>query len=111
MNRHFRFVPFTIAQDLTAWPEYRAVCVSGEETDCGADSGWLPGPAQVEEWARKHTQGTGHLRYRRSFSDYMQLEPPEDFEPVKVIRGEVVEHTRAIETPPRLMLERVRVTP
>ncbi len=110
MSRCFRYVPFTILQDRTAWPEYRAVCVAGEDADCGADSGELPGPAQVEEWARKHTQDTGHLRYRRTFSDYMQLEPPEDLMPVMVSQGETVEHARAIEASPMLRLARASAT-
>ncbi|WP_238697386.1 hypothetical protein [Streptomyces sp. E2N166] len=74
-RRVFRYVPFVIAQDPSALPEYEARCVSGDEADCGASSGPCPGPEEVEEWQRGHTQETRHLRYRRLFADYAVLEP------------------------------------
>ncbi|MFF2022342.1 hypothetical protein ACFVW2_11140 [Streptomyces sp. NPDC058171] len=77
LRRVFRYVPFTIAQDPTAEPEYAAQCVSGAEADCGAESGACGHPADVEDWLRAHTQETRHLRYRRTFADYAELEPPE----------------------------------
>ncbi|MEU0246041.1 hypothetical protein ABZ192_17180 [Streptomyces sp. NPDC006235] len=73
-RRIFRYVPYSIVQDASAVPEYQAYCVSGEEEDCGASSGPRPTPAEVEEWQRRHTQETRHLRYRRSFADYAVLE-------------------------------------
>jgi hypothetical protein len=73
-RRIFRYVPYSIVQDASAQPEYEAYCVSGEETDCGAGSGPCQTPAEVEEWQRRHTQETRHLRYRRSFADYAVLE-------------------------------------
>jgi len=76
-RRVFRFVPYAIVQDATAEPEYEARCVSGDEADCGAGSGPRNGPAEVEEWQRRHTQETRHLRYRRNFADYAVLEPVE----------------------------------
>jgi hypothetical protein len=72
-RRIFRYVPYTIVQDASALPEYEAYCVSGEERDCGAGSGRCQGPGEVEEWQRRHTQETRHLRYRRSFADYAVL--------------------------------------
>ncbi len=77
-RRVFRYVPYVIAQDATAEPEYEARCVSGDETECGAESGVHHDPAGVEEWQRRHTQETRHLRYRRSFGDYSVLEPLEE---------------------------------
>lgn len=65
-----RYVPFTVRQDPLAQPTYAAMCVSGDEADCGAVSGEHPDPAPVEEWMRKHTQETRHDRYRRTFTDY-----------------------------------------
>ncbi|MFF4548901.1 hypothetical protein [Streptomyces sp. NPDC001435] len=62
-----------IEQDPTTEPEYEALCVSGDETDCGARSGTHGHPGPVEEWQRKHTQETRHLRYRRNFGDYAVL--------------------------------------
>jgi hypothetical protein len=73
-RRIFRYVPYSIVQDASAEPEYEALCVSGEEADCGASSGPCHHPAEVEEWQRRHTQETRHTRYRRSFADYAVLE-------------------------------------
>ncbi|MGC9536319.1 hypothetical protein [Streptomyces sp. UG1] len=74
-RRTFRYVPYSIVQDATAMPEYEARCVSGDEEECGAESGLRLDPTEVEEWQRRHTQETRHLRYRRSFGDYAVLEP------------------------------------
>ncbi|MEU2538221.1 hypothetical protein [Streptomyces iakyrus] len=73
-RRIFRYVPYTIVQDASARPEYEACCVSGDEEDCGASSGRCQAPGEVEEWQRRHTQETRHLRYRRCFADYAVLE-------------------------------------
>ncbi|MFV0134360.1 hypothetical protein ACLGIH_14140 [Streptomyces sp. HMX87] len=72
-RRVFRYVPYAIVQDPSAEPEYQAWCVWGDEADCGASSGPCPSPEEVEEWQRRHTQETRHLRYRRSFADYAVL--------------------------------------
>ena len=72
----FRYVPFTIEQDRTAEPEYEARCVSGDDVECGARSGTYSRPGPVEEWQRRHTQETRHLRCRRNFGDYAVLRPP-----------------------------------
>ncbi|WP_238782801.1 hypothetical protein [Streptomyces monomycini] len=68
-------MPFTITQDMSAEPEYEARCVAGDEAECGAASGTHHDPGPVEEWQRKHTQNTGHRRYRRTFGDYAELQP------------------------------------
>ena len=73
-RRLFRYVPYSIVQDPLAATEYEACCVSGEEADCGAGSGPRSDPAEVEEWQRRHTQESGHTRYRRCFADYAVLE-------------------------------------
>lgn len=94
-RRTFRYVPFTIVQDVTAEPEYATRCVSGDESECGAESGVRGHPADVEEWQRRHTQETRHTRYRRTFADYAVMEPPSgvasglpaDLEPVRVARA------------------------
>ncbi|WP_200303958.1 DUF7848 domain-containing protein [Streptomyces adelaidensis] len=74
-RRVLRYVPYVIAQDATAEPEYEARCVSGDEVECGAESGVRSDPAAVEEWQRRHTQETRHSRYRRGFADYAVMEP------------------------------------
>lgn len=84
-RRVFRYVPFTIEQDRTAEPEYEARCVSGDESECGARSGTYGHPAPVEEWQRRHTQETRHLRYRRNFGDYAVLRPPAEL--AELLRG------------------------
>ncbi len=77
MKRTFRYTTWTFEQDTTTYPEYSARCVTGEEKDCGEliRSG---GTEWVEEWMRRHTQITGHTRYRRTVDDYVTLEPPQE---------------------------------
>ncbi|MFI1356974.1 hypothetical protein ACH4TV_25845 [Streptomyces sp. NPDC020898] len=94
-RRTFRYVPFTIVQDVTAEPEYATRCVSGDEFECGAESGVQGHPADVEEWQRRHMQETRHARYRRTFADYAVMEPPDGvaaglpagLEPARVVRA------------------------
>jgi len=76
-RRRFRYVPYALVQDPMAEPEYAAHCVSGDEADCGAESGVRHELATVEEWQRRHTQETRHTRYRRTFADYAVMEPRE----------------------------------
>lgn len=65
-----RFVNFTTTQDLEAEPLYAAVCVSGPYADCGETSGSWTVPDEVDRWMVCHTAGTGHGRFRRTFTDY-----------------------------------------
>ncbi len=74
-RRVFRYVAYTLVQDPTAYQEYAARCVSCDDSECGAESGVRPGPGDVEEWQRRHTQETRHTRYRRVFADYAVMEP------------------------------------
>ncbi|MFD7863426.1 hypothetical protein [Streptomyces sp. NPDC059783] len=76
-SRTIRYVPFTVEQDPLAEPEYAARCVSGAESECGADSATYNCPQPVEEWQRRHAQETGHRRFRRNFGDYAVMRPPE----------------------------------
>ncbi|MFE0178463.1 hypothetical protein ACFWZ2_39760 [Streptomyces sp. NPDC059002] len=69
-------MPYALVQDPYAAPEYEARCVAGDDADCGAVSGRHVDPGPVEEWQRRHTQETGHTRYRRTFVDYAVMEPP-----------------------------------
>lgn len=81
----FLYVPWTTRQDPTAFPTYEAKCVTGDETDCGAESGPKLRPQDVETWMDGHLRDTGHTRYLRVFSDYAitqrEGEPP--LEPVR----------------------------
>lgn len=100
-----RFVPYTVAQDLLAWPEYAARCVSGDEHECGEESGSKSDPKDVEKWMNSHLRATGHLRFRRTFADYAVFEPPEGYGEGRIVPGEMVEYARAVETPAPLAIE------
>ncbi len=71
----FRCVPFTIEQDQTAESECEARCVSGDETECGAESGTHAAGAGRGE-RHRHTQETGHRRCRGDLGDYEVMWPP-----------------------------------
>ncbi len=71
----YRFRNYTISRDETAAPEYGAVCVTGDDADCGASSGEQVTPEEVEKWLMGHMRETGHKRFRRSFADYADIDP------------------------------------
>ncbi|MFE7114449.1 hypothetical protein ACFU99_03375 [Streptomyces sp. NPDC057654] len=85
MSRTFRYVPYMITHDPLACTEVSAVCVSGDDTECGEKSSVYLRPDSVIEWMRQHAQETGHRRYRRSYGHYLLLEPPDDFTGATVI--------------------------
>ncbi|MFK8850197.1 hypothetical protein [Streptomyces sp. Ac-502] len=72
-RRTLRFVPFRIEQDRTAEPTYEAVCVSGDDKECGQSSDEWITPHPVEVWMREHSRDTGHTRFRRAFVDYADV--------------------------------------
>ena len=80
----FRFVPFTIVQDPDTEPTYRAWCVSGDEEECGQDSGEWITPHPVEVWMDAHVRRTGHLNYRRAFYDNAVYDAPDAPRPEEV---------------------------
>lgn len=86
-RRVFRYVPFAIEPDQTAEPEYEASCVSGNDVECGARSGTHSGPGPVEEWQRRHTQETGHRRFRRAFGDYAVMRPSAERAELARVKG------------------------
>ncbi|MFC1417047.1 DUF7848 domain-containing protein [Streptacidiphilus cavernicola] len=67
----FRFRNYEIKPDLTGLPLLAAVCVSGEETECGAASEEQTDPEKVGRWIAQHLQDTGHDRYQRRYADYV----------------------------------------
>jgi hypothetical protein len=87
VTRTFRFRMFEVTQesgtpqpsgittDESAMPEYEAVCVSGDETDCGEGSGPLEDADELARWMAEHTRDTGHQRYRRAYCEYALVEP------------------------------------
>lgn len=64
MRGAYRFREYGVAPDELAETAVQAVCVSGEEEDCGADSGDRPDGAALTRWMAEHTRDTGHRRFR-----------------------------------------------
>ncbi|CAM5655211.1 hypothetical protein GCM10010329_11520 [Streptomyces spiroverticillatus] len=83
-----RFVPYRIAPDPLSEPEYEAVCVSGDDADCGAASGTSATPEPVAAWQFTHSGETGHTRFRRTFHEYTVTTPADGSECSIVPRGE-----------------------
>lgn len=52
--------------DPQALPTFTAVCVTGEDTDCGATSGDVLDPDTLVQWIAVHFRDTGHTRFERS---------------------------------------------
>ncbi|WNI19917.1 hypothetical protein [Actinacidiphila sp. ITFR-21] len=74
-TRRFRFQNYTIAADDSALPEFHAVCVTGEDADCGADSGRHASAAELDRWMAEHARDAGHTRFRRSEWTYAEVQP------------------------------------
>lgn len=74
-SKTFRFREYGVTPDESAAPAYQAVCVTGEEADCGADSKDQPDEKALTRWMAEHTSSTGHDRFRRARWDYAMVEP------------------------------------
>ncbi|MFB6848214.1 hypothetical protein ACFCXS_25655 [Streptomyces sp. NPDC056373] len=72
----YRFVEYKAVQDPTGELSWSAVCVSGDEADCGESSGEMDEEKAVR-WMAEHTRDTGHTRFRRTFGDYAIITPKE----------------------------------
>ncbi|WP_051851978.1 hypothetical protein [Streptomyces sp. NRRL F-5650] len=70
-----RFVDYKATSDPAGESVWSAVCVSGEEKDCGATSRELGGEEVAIAWMAEHCAETGHNRFKRSFSDYALVVP------------------------------------
>jgi hypothetical protein len=70
----FRYVDYKTTLDPTGERTWRAVCVSGEERDCGAQSPELGGEEAANDWMAEHTKETGHGRFERNYKDYALVE-------------------------------------
>ncbi|MFJ9427873.1 hypothetical protein [Streptomyces sp. NPDC101249] len=75
VRARFRLRDYRITADPVTPPTYQAVCVTGEDADCGADSDHQETEATVERWIAKHTRDTGHDFYRRARWDFVKSEP------------------------------------
>ncbi|MFI5746550.1 hypothetical protein ACIBBE_11515 [Streptomyces sp. NPDC051644] len=77
ITRRFRFQNYEIQPDPVGETTYAAECVSGDEADCGAQSGEKGETSNVAQWIAEHARDTGHQRYRRTVADYATAEPGE----------------------------------
>ncbi|WP_405593146.1 hypothetical protein [Streptomyces sp. NBC_01092] len=66
---------YKINRDPIGEVTWAAVCVSGEEEECGASSGDLGAEKAANLWMAVHRAGTGHNRFKRSVTDYVLVEP------------------------------------
>ncbi|MFD9151946.1 DUF7848 domain-containing protein [Streptomyces albidoflavus] len=70
----YRFRQYVVTPDELAEPAFQAVCVSGEQTDCGADSGDQEDEEALTRWMTEHTRDTGHGRFRVAPWSYVMVE-------------------------------------
>jgi hypothetical protein len=63
-----RFREYTVraVTDPQAVPVFTAVCVTGEDADCGAVSGDMHDPDNLVHWIAGHFRDTGHAQFERS---------------------------------------------
>ncbi|MCX4699017.1 hypothetical protein [Streptomyces sp. NBC_01373] len=76
-TKTFRFRNYEITGDPLGEVTYAAECVSGEEANCGAESGDMAEKTDVDRWIAEHVRDTDHRRYRRTVADYVLAEPGE----------------------------------
>ncbi|MFC1439776.1 hypothetical protein ABUW04_16080 [Streptacidiphilus sp. N1-10] len=73
----YRFRKFTIKPDPMGLPTYEATCVSGDEVECGEQSGETGSAADRDIWIQAHFKSTGHRRFHHTAADYRIVEPGE----------------------------------
>jgi hypothetical protein len=66
-------VDYVVTQDPTGEVSRKAVCVSGDDKDCGKSSEGHE--ADLVTWMTNHRAATGHSRFQRVFTDYAVVEP------------------------------------
>lgn len=71
----FREYHVTTAADPMALPAYAALCVTGEEHNCGAESGTLHTPDELTRWIAEHCTRTGHQHYEQTVRAILRAEP------------------------------------
>ncbi|MEV5509530.1 hypothetical protein [Streptomyces orinoci] len=73
----YRFRDYTVraeADPLTL-PTFTAVCVTGDERDCGATSGDVHSPDELVRWIAAHCAQTRHGLYERTTRETVCAEP------------------------------------
>ena len=73
----FREYTVTTVPDLMALPTFEAVCVTGEDQDCGAASSQLHTPEELTRWIAAHCAQTSHTTYERTTRATLRAEPGE----------------------------------
>lgn len=70
-----RFVEYSITEDPAGESLWSAMCVSGDEKDCGAESKELGSEEAINKWMAEHCAATGHSRFWRAYSAYANVGP------------------------------------
>lgn len=70
-----KFVEYKTSSDPAGEPTWAAVCVSGEDADCGAASAELGSEQAANDWMTRHAAETGHQRFKRVYTDYAVVRP------------------------------------
>ncbi|MEU7182034.1 MULTISPECIES: hypothetical protein [Streptomyces] len=71
----FREYHVTIVAGPMALPAYELLCVTGEEHNCGAESGTLHTPDELTRWIAEHCARTGHQHYEQTARAILRAEP------------------------------------
>ncbi|MER5275669.1 hypothetical protein ABT025_07915 [Streptomyces sp. NPDC002809] len=71
----FREYHVTTVPDPLALPGHEAVCVTGEEHNCGAASGTLHTPDELTRWIAAHCAQTGHELFEQTTRILLRAEP------------------------------------
>ncbi|MFF1380188.1 hypothetical protein [Streptomyces sp. NPDC058308] len=71
----FREYHVTTVPDSLALPAFTALCVTGEEHNCGAESGTLHTPDDLTRWIAEHCAATGHQDYEQIVRAILRAEP------------------------------------
>jgi hypothetical protein len=76
-RQRFRFREYTVraTPDPMTLPTFTAVCVTGDERDCGATSGDLHSADELVRWIATHCAQTSHERYERTVRETLRAEP------------------------------------
>ncbi|MFJ7193616.1 DUF7848 domain-containing protein [Streptomyces bacillaris] len=76
-RRRYRFREYhvTTVVDPMTLPAFEAVCVTGEDNDCGATSGQVQTEDELTHWIAEHCAQTGHDVYHRTTRATLRAEP------------------------------------
>ncbi|ELS53632.1 DUF7848 domain-containing protein [Streptomyces viridochromogenes] len=77
VRRRYRFREYhmTAVVDPMSLPIFEAVCVTGEDHDCGVTSGELHAEEELTRWIAEHCAETGHDFYHCTTRATLRAEP------------------------------------